>query len=344
MRITAKNVADALGLSTATVSLAKNHRPGVKQETRKRVLEFIAEAEKSQATLASDACKTVNYVVFIRDKNTWNADLFSLFAIASTEINRTTSQMGYEMRLISIQNGVDSVDEVCQSLAKNPREGVLVSASYMDPENCEKFMRLSSPFLLYDADFSDGKHDTVLIGNASGTERALKFLYDRGHRNIAYFQNSFDIYNFVERRRAFRHFMFERQLSNSEDAMFATGSTVEEVYNGVMRYLAQREPLPSAIFCENYVVSIGTIKALHDSKLRIPQDVSVVGFDELPDCMLLDFKLTCVKVMHEQKARIAAQRLIQRMEGMTNEVVRVYVETELIEGNSVSTLQDSGQM
>ena len=102
-----------------------------------------------------------------------------------------------------------------------------------------------------------------------------------------------------------------------------------------MKHYLDHHRLPDAFIMENYQVSMGVMRAFRERKIAVPQEVSLVGVDELPDYLTGDFLLTTVRVEHAERARAVMMFLEQEMKGALSAKFKIYSNCELIPGNSV---------
>lgn len=212
--------------------------------------------------------------------------------------------------------------------------GIVLNAAYMDAEDYECFRGLKIPYIVTDQDFEDNSTDSIVLNNRQGVRAGLNFLWDNGHRDIYYFRNSHDFYNLYERRAAYKEFMQNKGCYKQLN-IIETGGSTQEVYTNMLSYLTEKTRLPMAIFSENYEVTIGIFNALLNSGIKIPEDVSLVGFDELPDTTILSVKPVCIRALHDRKARLAINRLLERIEGRAEESIQILVNTEVVSGGKI---------
>lgn len=335
MKIKAKNIAKELGLSTATVSLAINNRPGVNEETRKKVLNYI---EKAENTFQKE--KVIRMIAFLEDRPYWdsseNVRTYATFEYAS----RRVKEDGFKMDLVSVIRGKDDFEAILEECVRDDVAGVYLNAAYMKEEEYRCFRNFDLPFIVCDQDFNDLSTDNIVLNNHQGVVMGLEHLYNHGHRDILYFRNSNNFYNMYERREAFLRFMNKMGLqTHDRERIIDIGGNTQEAYEKMLQYINEKNHIPTAIFSENFEVTIGVSRALESSGFKIPEDISIVGFDTIPETALMDFEPTCISGLHEQKAYVAAGRLMDRIKGNTQESIKIYVNTELLIGNSVKSVK-----
>lgn len=335
MRVKSKDVAKELGLSTATVSLAINNRPGVNEETRRRILEYIAQASKEASGNRKENAGIIRMLTFYEDRSYWDSAENDRLLLALEGATQRAREGGYKVDLVSIVRGRDSFASILSECKRDHVAGVLLGAAYMKEEDYQCFRDFKLPFVVCDQDFGDSQTDSIVLNNHQGVEAGLTHLYENGHRDIYYFRNSVSFYNMYERREAFNRFMERHGLQERRDErIIDIGGSVQEVYDGMQTYIRQKKHIPTAIFSENFEVTIGVIRALENNGLKLPEDVSMVGFGDIPDMALLSLTPTYIHSLNDRKAYIAVGRLIDRIEDRVEESVKIYVNTILMIGDS----------
>lgn len=338
MRIKAKDIARELGISTATVSLAINNRPGVNEATRRRVLEYMERT-------AGEKTRIIRMLSFLEDRSFWDSSEHTRTLVTFECASRLAREKGYKVELVNIVQGRDDVAQILAECERDQVAGVFLGAAYMTEEDYAEFWNFNLPFIVCDQDFNDLRTDNIILNNHQGVTWGLEYLYKQGHRDILYFRNSNSFYNMYERREAFKRFTDKHGLQErGNEKIVNIGGDTQAAYEGMLMYLKEGKHIPTAIFSENFEVTIGISRALESRGFKIPEDISVIGFDSIPDTALMDFQPTCLHCLHDRKAGIAIGRLIDRIEGRVQESVKIYVNTELVIGNSVSQCSVKGQV
>ncbi len=339
MKIKAKDVARDLGVSTATVSLAINNRPGVNEETRQKVLKYIKESQGKGDEWKNRKEKTIRMYTFLQKNAIIDADENARFYMGYDEASRRARAAGYKMDMVFVDRCKDDLVKLLKECEEENVAGVYLGAAYMTEEDYRCFRNFKLPYVLCEQDFGDMRTDSIVLHNQQGVKTGLKYLYDNGHRDILYLRNSKDFYNMYERRSACNAFMNKTGLQGAEnEKIIDIGGLAQEIYENMYQYIKSNGHVPSAIFAENYEVTIGVSRALQSCGYRIPDDVSIVGFDEVPGAALLGFNPTCLKALHGNVGNIAVGRLLERIKKRTKESVQILVNTELIIGNSVKRI------
>lgn len=343
MKIKSKDIAKELHLSEATVSLALNDRPGVSEATRKRVLEYIQAKEEEyygKRTVSQKKHRGLilmlqyikHGVIFNREDYNNEGKNYNPFFDA---LKQMVAKEGYDFCFIRFDERVDDLDQYMDAWKKQNLRGIYLMGAEMNKHDILYFSRLGVPVVVGDNNFYDLGIDSYLIDNIEGIQRCVDYLVDRGHSKIVYLAESIDIFNFVERRESFLQEMDKRDCGMARNRIIRLGKCYEEVYENMLKTLEQSQYRPTAYVLESSMISLGVMQALQESHVRIPRDISLIGFDAVPPVNLSDLKLTIVKGTHTRRHRAAIKHLMHHIADHETEMIRVYYRTRMQEGNSV---------
>ncbi|HBE80930.1 MAG TPA: LacI family transcriptional regulator [Firmicutes bacterium] len=337
MPLRIKDIAEELNISPATVSLVLNNKPGISDETRQRILKFVEEKGYITNMLSKPAFKNnrnIRFVIYKKHGKVVSETPF--FSELMEGIDKEAREEGYNV-LVSYINEQDNTKmDVLRIIEETAPDGIMLLATEMVAEDLEAFKQLYLPMVLLDSNFeNEHQVDIVIINNCQGTYEAVKYLTDCGHTEIGYLHSSVWINNFDERKEGFMNALNSRGMKFNKHYLLEVESTMEGAYNDVLNYLEVRSTLPTAFFADNDIIAFGAIKAFREKGINIPQDVSIIGFDDMPFCEMIDPALTTLRVFKQRMGRIAAKRLIERIEHNPEETIKVEVSTELVERKSV---------
>jgi len=184
-------------------------------------------------------------------------------------------------------------------------------------------------------------HDTVLINNEQGTFNAVTHLYELGHRHIGLISTEDDragCNNFRMRTEAFKKSICYYNLEYADHSRCNVVSTLEGSYQGMKEYLALGNDLPTAFFAENDILAVGAIRALKEAGYRVPDDVSIIGFDDMSFCDISEPPLTTIAVPKEQYGSLAASLLIDKINNTSIGTVKIEIGTYLVERKSTAAI------
>lgn len=346
MRIKAKEIAKELGISEATVSLAINDRPGVKAETKKRVLDYIRKKEEEariedlnqKPTSDRGTVLMLNYIKsgdIMEHSDRYHRSTVAEPSPLDRKLAETVAKEGYRFQHWIFREKMQSLDKLFSECREFQVKGIYILAAEMRREDIYPFQRLKIPIVTGDNLFYAEGIDSYLIDNREGIARCVNYLVDKGHSHIVYLAESIDIFNFVERREAFILEMAKRELGDASNRIRYLGKNVEEVCESMRQYLDRGLKSTTAFVLESSVISLGVCKALMERQMRIPRDISLIGFDALPPYSLPGIELTIIKGTHTKRHLARVEHLLRHMKDENEEIVKVYYRTRLLEGNSV---------
>lgn len=331
MKVKAKDIAKELGISPATVSLVLNNKPGVGEETRQRVLNAVRQTGYYPTVLDKQMMNrngNIKFVVYKKHGKVVSDTPF--FSELIEGIDREARKGGYNFSITYVDEQQDDIAAMAKMIKNEEPDGILLLATEMNAEDLDIFKKLNIPLLLIDSCFEYEDIDSVVIHNSEGAYRAVRHIVDLGFLDIGYLHSSVAINNFEQRRLGFRKEMVEHGLRIPEDNIFLLEPTLEGAYRDMKSQIEKKKDIPQAIFADNDIIAIGAVRALKEAGYQIPGDVSVVGFDDMPMCEIMEPKLTTVKVYKQGMGRIAVKRLIEIIEEKPVEHLKIYVGTELV--------------
>ncbi|WP_311406053.1 LacI family DNA-binding transcriptional regulator [Lancefieldella rimae] len=340
MKPTARDVAKAAGVSPATVSLVFRNRPGIGKETRDHVFacaqklgfEYAAhEAERSTSTILLLVYKRHGQVV---------GDT-PFFESLTKSLSDATYKYGYHRLSVSYFYAQEDKKEQIKALKSVKCAGIILLATEALADDIAQFERLGVPIVLLDSWFPTKKLDSVAIDNSRGSWEAVRYFLGAGHTNIGYLHCGVTIRNFLERQEGFYSAMRGVDPeSRSRLNVIRVGSTIEAAYDDMCAYLETDPKLCTAYFADNDIVAVGCMRALTEHGIKIPDDVSLIGFDDTVYCEMTDPPLTTMVVNKEAMGELAIKRLVELIKGTTNgEVIRISILPTIVERKSVRRLE-----
>lgn len=364
VKVKAVEIAKKLNISKSTVSLALNNKPGVSEETREKIFRCMEEMSNpfgtamgsqtegtsvqtevslstrvvalSSAETVQTVKRMIKIIVIDNELNIGINSEMDLWSDVYALIEKEVKRLGYTLGITFIKYNKEEIQQAVEEANDPVVAGVILEATEMQPEHLEPFRKIRKKMVIYDNDLGPD-YNCVVIDGVAAARDSVDYLVERGNIEIGYLANTDDIYNFRQRRSGFRAGLRKHNLALKEDSMIYIGKRIEEVYQNMKRYLETSPELPDAFIMENYQVSIGVVRALKEKNIRIPEDISLIGIDELPSYLTGDIQLTTVSVVHEERAKILVLLLEQEIQEELHRKYKVLSNCSLIEGNSVKS-------
>jgi DNA-binding LacI/PurR family transcriptional regulator len=341
MAIRIKEIAEKANVSTATVSLVLNNKSGVGDATRSRILQIIDEMGYKTNILSKPALRDKGVIrLIIYKKHGYVVADTPFFSVLIEAIETESKKDGYQLMITYLNNNEHELTEMIQLLKTDLNSGIILLATEMNNNDVALFKKLNMPLVVLDSYFSGLRISTVIINNVEGAYEAVNHLLMNGHKQIGYLKSAVGINNFIEREEGFNKAMSDRGLVINPSQIFSLESTMEGAYRD-MSLILKNEPIAStAFFADNDLIALGAMKALKENGYKIPEQISIIGFDDLMYCRMSDPPLSTVRVYNDSMGKSAIQLLKQQLELKSSEWIKIQVGTRLMERESVSKLQE----
>ena len=334
-KVTAKEIAERLGVSQATVSMSLRGRPGISESVRSRVLEAAKEMGYS---LPKSQSSMLQLVIYKKHGRVVSDSPFIELLIHG--VYAKAEELGYHLS-VSYFYGDKNRGEQLNSICSVESEGILLLATEMSDRDLEPFMKLRLPLVTLDNFSSSMERDAVVIDNLFGVRAAVQYLVKCGHTRIGYLRSNVDIRNFLERRTGYFsgcQLLSQQEAKDASRRIVRVGVTTETAAASMREYLSSSPILPTAFFADNDHIAAGCARALHEAGYRIPEDISIIGFDDAPICEEITPALTTMAVPKERMGGYAVSLLTERIRHPASEIVRVAMEPRLVIRESVLDL------
>ena len=223
-----------------------------------------------------------------------------------------------------------------RSINLSDYNGIVFLGTEADEKDIESFADISIPIVAVDNMFENKYMDSVVMDNWGGIRQAVNYLVSMGHKNIGYIDSLIRFSNFDHRLDAYIYEMRKNNLEYSEENILKVTPNLEDSYTDVLDYLKRNKgQIPTAFIAANDTIAIGAVKAFKKYKLKIPYDVSIIGFDDIPFCSMLDKPLTTIKVFKEKMGEMAIKLLDEKINNPSDEKIKMLSMTKLVERESV---------
>lgn len=330
-----KHIAQAANVSAATVSLVLNRKPGVSAATRQRVLQLtktLGEGSDLHRHLSGVKSGTVCFVKTVRHGHTLNRDHDVFIAAYLDGLGQEALNWGHNVELTTLSADLAVGPDSLLSLMRNTNAvGFIILGTELSLKDVGQLQRFERPLVFMDTCFDSEPANFVDMDNASAVFQAVEHLFTLGHREIGYVGSSTPNQNFRLRDAAFQQAIGRLGLKVPERSHFTVDSTFDGAYEDMRTLLRTRRNLPSALFVVNDITAYGCLKALKEKGVRVPKDISVVGFDDLPMSTMCEPPLTSIRVMNRHIGRAAMRLLARRIvEGNDMPAEKIQVACKLV--------------
>jgi LacI family transcriptional regulator len=333
MARTLEEVARLAGVSRSTVSRVINDHPNVGVETRRRVWEAI---EKSgyrphdvARSLVTKRTRIIGMVIPEVVTALFTDPFFPILLRGATE---SCNERGYQLMLSLFSSSADR-QETYQRLVRSAYlDGMIVAAAALEDPLIPDLVRDRVSFVVCGRP-PDGQVASVDVDNTGGARMAVEHLMDLGHRRIATITGRADMAAGQDRLEGYRKALIGRGVPVDEELIVDGDFTESSGIVGMQRLLPAK---PTAVFVASDMMAVGALKALRQAGRRVPEDVALVGFDDIPVASAVEPPLTTVRQPIGRMASVAVETLLDLIEHPGSGPRRVVLPTQLVIRESCS--------
>lgn len=358
----AKELAKKLGVSPATVSLVLNNKPGISEALRRSLIarieemgcggmlcESCKEGNAPSSGKEPAACPVIAYLIYTAgcDENvstgsSWSVTPFYTAVMEGAEMEARDNR--YCLSILHM-NQEESNDLPALLRRAGNVAGVIVQASHIDERIMADMRSIDVPRVFIDAYRPDLPYSSVCVNNEQGIFTLVRYLKEKGHRELGYVISEDASESLQERLRCFHTALRVFELPDRPENYFSSAwdeETHSFDFHRLSQQFKEREKLPTAIVAEDDGDALHVMLALRDMGLKVPEDVSVVGFDDNFLSSMTEPRLTTVKNYRHLMGRecvVLLQNLIRlRKVGVNNPRLKIEIATKLVERESVKDL------
>jgi len=320
---TIKDVAKQAGVAVSTVSLALNNDPRVSEDTRRKVLKSAEELNyrPNGAARSLKRRKTETVGLFLND---FGGPFFSSFIQGVEEV---VSANGYDLVACSTFGGQHNTAN--RYLREKQFDAAIILGPAIPDELILQVAGPQFPIVVMDRELSADHVHSVLVDNVQGARSATRHLIGLGRRRIGYLSGPLNSYNNQKRLVGFKSALEEAGIPLQASCV-AQGHFTESGGYQAMKSLIVSRSLPDAVFAANDEMALGAIQALMEAGLRVPEDVAVVGFDDIRLSSYVRPALTTVGHPKHEWGTVATHVVFQALREPGEQPSAIMLDTELI--------------
>ncbi|MEZ4633236.1 MAG: LacI family DNA-binding transcriptional regulator [Deinococcales bacterium] len=321
--VTIFDVARASGVSYSTVSRVLNGFAFVKESTRQKVLNTAEKmgyvANLQARSLAGGKSQVIGLVIPNLDEGYVNS--------ISSGIDEALTKANYDLMIYTNKYGKEA--KYVNSIIHGPSDGLillvpLIPSSYLDTLRHKHF-----PHVLIDQIDPSAQSSSINSSNFQGAYEATSYLISLGHRRIGFIGGIPEIHSAQERLKGYKQALSDHQLAWDE-SLIQTGNFQHQLAYENSQKLLNLSPPPSAIFASNDLSAFGAMEAIRERGLNIPEDISLIGFDDIPQASISYPKLSTVRQPLKEMGKLAVEMLLAQLEQKQSQPQQVILTTKLV--------------
>lgn len=330
-KITIKDIARELRVSVTTVSNALNDKPGVGKSARKKILKMAKEMGYQPDYFAKGLVSRQSYVIGLIITNI--ADPF--YPELALGAQEKASACGYSMMLFNTNHVVENERKIIEMLKSKGVDGILLATAQQDDPNIELLDGLHIPYVLVNRLVLNPKKaspiDSVSLDNYGGSHKAATHLCRLGHTRIAMVAGDMESSTAIGRTQGALDAFAEFGITIPPEWLIKGGYSKDSAYSAVQNILTRKDR-PTAIFAQDDNMALGVREAAYEAGLKIPEDLALVGFNDIHISSLTGIELTTVRTNQYDMGMAGAEMLIHKLQhpdrsGISNKIV---MEAELV--------------
>jgi len=311
--ITIYDIAKALEISPATVSRGLKDHPGIRKDTKKRILEAARVMGYQHNTFASSlrVKKTHTIGVVIPRLNSY----FMSAVIAGME--KVANDRGYMLIISQSQEAVKKEMALINTMFNSRVDGLLVSLAY-DTENIEHFngvLKKDIPVIFFDRVAEHTKCTSIIIDNARAGFDATTHLLDQDCKRVAYIGGNLNRNVYADRLKGYRQALADRGIAYDPELVIINNLSEQAAIDAAQQII-RMNPLPDGIFAANDTSAVACIRELKQAGIQVPDQIAVVGFNNDPISRVIEPNLTTIHYPGHEMGEIAATTLINTLSNL----------------------------
>ncbi|NLK65634.1 MAG: LacI family transcriptional regulator [Tissierellia bacterium] len=336
MKITIKEIAKEAGVSTATVSMIVNNKDKrISEATRKRVLDVIKKYNYVPNAVAGSLVTQKTHIIGLILPDITNP----FFPGIARGAEDKAHESGYSI-IFSNSDGKHELEEKhIETLTKKMADGIIIVLSSENEHMSELLKKCKVPVVLIDRDLSSVNiRGKVLVDNFKGSYDAVTYLSKNGYKKIAYLSGPLNTKTASERLKGYKQALIDNKLIYDPKTVKCGEYKIEWGQMGVDSLLAEKADFDS-IFCGNDLIAVGAMKQLKNHKIRVPEDIGIMGYDDIYMSSYVEPSLTTVKQPIYQMGYKAMELMLNILKSSnketSQEIKTIILDTEIVERNSI---------
>ena len=323
MKPTIYDVAKEAGVSIATVSMVINNTGRISTKTRKKVLKVMDELKYYPSAAASTLTGKSTRTLGLLMPNIANP----FYSELARSMEDRADELGYSVIVCSTDYKEEREQKYISLFLRKQVDGFIITSGFNSVDLIKELVDQQIPIILVAYNISKFSLDTVSIDDYTGGYQATSYLAELGHQRIAVITET--VQSSVDRVRGYRNALQDYQLVYDDNLCLETPATVANGAKATEEFLDLKEP-PTAIFAFNDILAIGAMEAVRKRGLSIPEDISIIGFDDTPLASYSNPPLTTMAQPLEDIGYQAIDLIVAEIEGAKRTSQRIMLPAKLV--------------
>ncbi|MCM3716310.1 LacI family transcriptional regulator [Alkalihalobacillus oceani] len=338
---TIKDVAKLAGVAVSTASNALNGKNGVSIKTRKRVIEIATKLNYVPNTVAQGLVTkmTKNVSIVLSAPSSFNIFSNPIFFDSIKSITATLNKNGYHalLNIVSLEDEESVIPKIAQSRIVDAM--IYIGTRRKDRELEQLIEKIEIPVIVLIRSAVNERTYSVSLNNKNCGYIATRYLLEKGHEKIGFIGKMPGISMAEERLEGYKQALLEAGVAYDETLVISGDYYQESGLIGVRRLLREYAHAPTAVFAANDLMALGAIEGLEQEGILIPNDISIVGCDNIPNLHLLKVPLTTISNPFAEVGRLGANMIIDILRGIDIKQRQITLNSEIRVRKSVRKIK-----
>jgi LacI family transcriptional regulator len=330
------NIANLSGFSKATVSKVIRNMPNVKKSTREKIQKIIDEIGYHPDEVARSLVskKNMNFIgLIISDINN------SFFAEIALGVESEAKKRGYNVILCNTNYLEEEEEKYINILIRNRAIGLLLATPTLNDNNVKDLLDRKYPFVLISRKVKDLDSNIVSVNHYKSAKMAVNYLIKKGHKKIAHFTVEENTIGVINRLKGYKDALKENKIKFNKDFIFKDEtSKIESGYKLAQKLLSSADK-PSAIFASDDLLAIGALDCFLEEGLKVPDDISIIGYDNIKITSLKSINLTTINQPKFDMGVKSVEILLEQINNKKDfKPIKYYFQAKIVERGSVQDI------
>ncbi|MBM7622545.1 LacI family DNA-binding transcriptional regulator [Sporohalobacter salinus] len=309
MGLTIKDIAKKAGVSIATVSRVLNDKPDVSEDTKKEIQSIINELGYNPSGVARGLVLSQTYTIGLIIPDISNP----FFPAVARGVEDEAKKSGYSVIFCNTDNNKKDEKEAIQLMKNKKVDGIILSLSIHNKQELKSLKENGFPVVQIDRKIPDSALAAVTIDNVLSGYRAVEYLVKLGHKSLGHITGDLNTKTAQDRLKGFKQATKELEAVYKNEWILEGDYSKKAGYEGMKTILKQDER-PEAVFIANDLMALGAYEAVYNYGLEIPDDISIIGHDDIEVASIVKPELTTIVQPKYQLGVEAAKILIKQIE------------------------------
>lgn len=328
--MTVKKIAELAGVSPATVSLVLNGKKGVSLEKRQEILRIVEEMNYKHQKKGGSTSKSILFLKYSKHGLLVEENI----GFISVIMDAAEQECKKQNLNFSITTSKGRLEEILNEVDYAHFSGLIVLGTEIEERDYPILSNIPIPYVIVDNSMPNFETNCVAIDNKENVFKAIEYFAQQGFTEVGYFKSDGKVQNFVEREQGFMEAVAQFNMKVDPSNIFEVPPTMLGAFELTQKYIEEGAHIPRCLFIDNDTIAIGVMKALKLAGFDIPNDISVIGFDDIPFAKIHSPTISTMSVNKHLLGEVALSLLQEVVKNENYRNVKVRIGGELVKRQS----------